>query len=105
MKRLIVLAGILGVLASFSFCASHMPPIPIPGLITIYAQSLPATVHANWTPNAATENVTQYQVTLDTGPAVVALPTVCTATTCITTLTVPSFACTPSPRSMPFSPS
>jgi hypothetical protein len=63
-----------------------------PGSVTLYAQSLPATIHAQWDPPAAADNVTNYTMTLD-GGAPVTVPNVVDQTcTCIrTALTVPAF--------------
>ena len=52
---------------------------------------VPATVHATWTPNAATDNVVQYTVVLDTATPVILLATGCSATVCSQALTVPTF--------------
>jgi hypothetical protein len=52
---------------------------------------VPATVHASWTPNPASDTVTQYSVVLDTAAPVVTLPAVCSATVCSQALTVPTF--------------
>lgn len=41
-----------------------------PARVTLYAQSLPATVHAVWDPPAAAENVTGYTLTVDGGAPV-----------------------------------
>ena len=51
---------------------------------------VPATVHATWNLNPATDNVIQYTVVLDTAAPVVLLATACT-TTCSQALTVPTF--------------
>ena len=54
----------------------------------------PATVHASWTPNPATDNVTQYSLTLDAGTPVVILASACSATLCpaaALAVTVPTF--------------
>ena len=51
---------------------------------------VPATVHATWTPNPSTDNIVQYQVTLDIAAPITVLPTVCT-TICSQILTVPAF--------------
>ena len=59
--------------------------------IVIYAQTLPVTLHAQWTPNPTSENVTAYQLTLDTATPQTIAPTVCTATLCDTPLVVTTF--------------
>lgn len=43
---------------------TRIPVDVTPGLV-LYAQSVPATVTTSWNPNAATENVIQYNVILD----------------------------------------
>jgi hypothetical protein len=59
--------------------------------VVIRAQTVPVTLHARWNPNPPTENVTNYQITLDTAaPQDVAL-TSCTATVCDATFVVPTF--------------
>jgi len=72
------LLALVAVVAAVCATAVIRPPI---GVI-LYAQALPATVHASWTPNVASDAVTQYQVTLDAGPAAIILPAACTATLC-----------------------
>ncbi len=52
---------------------------------------VPATVHATWTPNAAVDNVVQYQLVVDSAAPVITLASVCTATLCSQTLTIPTF--------------
>lgn len=58
MKRLLIAL----VLAGLAACASTL--IRPAGLI-LYAQSLPAAKHAQWTPNPANQNVTNYVVTVN----------------------------------------
>jgi hypothetical protein len=63
-----------------------------PARVTLYAQTLPAVVHAQWDPPAAAENVTGYTMTLDGGAPVNVPNTVDPACTCIRSpLTVPAF--------------
>ena len=57
----------------------------------IFAQTLPASLHAQWTPNPVTENVTAYVLTLDAEMPVTILPVVCTAVLCETTVSVSTF--------------
>ena len=52
---------------------------------------VPATVHATWTPNPATDNVTQYSATVDTGTPIIVPLTACTALLCTQQLTIPTF--------------
>jgi len=67
--------------------ALKRPIVPV-----LYAQTLPATVHAHFTPRPATENVTQYSVVLDGGAPVIAqASTACSATDCSVALSVPTF--------------
>jgi hypothetical protein len=63
-----------------------------PGRVVLYAQNLPAVVHAQWDPPAAAENVTGYTMTLDGGtPIAVANVTDPTCSCVRTPLTVPAF--------------
>lgn len=63
-----------------------------PGAVVVYAQSLPATIHAQWDPPAAADNVTNYTMTLDGGAPVTVPNVVDPSCTCIRTpLTVPAF--------------
>lgn len=63
-----------------------------PGAVVVYAQTLPATVHAQWDPPAATDNVTNYTMTLDGGSPVTVPNVVDQSCSCIRTpLTVPAF--------------
>lgn len=58
MKRLIILASVL-----FSFsCVST-------GMTVLYAQTLPATITASWSPSDPSENVMGYELTLDANSA------------------------------------
>jgi len=52
---------------------------------------VPATVHATWTPNPATDNVIQYTIVLDTAAPIVLLSSACTVALCSQALTVPTF--------------
>jgi hypothetical protein len=91
LPRWLVVVTLGLVLSALSFC-SKVIPIPVPIGVVLYAQALPATVHVLWNPNPASDNVTQYQVQLDTGAVVVVLPTVCTATLCTSpAISVPAF--------------
>ncbi|HEX4841345.1 MAG TPA: hypothetical protein VFV60_04195 [bacterium] len=49
---------------------------------TVDAQTLPITLHVEWTPNPASDAVTGYTFTLDTGAAQAIDPSTCTATIC-----------------------
>jgi hypothetical protein len=64
-------------------------------LALVFGQSpkaqVPATVHATWTPNAATDNVIQYTIILDTAAPVVLPASACTVGLCSQALTVPTF--------------
>lgn len=78
--------GLWIVLALAPFVAGCQSPI-----VTLYAQSLPATLHALWTPNPATDNISQYAVILDGGSPQAQSPSVCTPTLCTGTFTVGSY--------------
>lgn len=57
-------------------------------VITLEAQSLPASVHVAWNPNATSDNVIGYVVLLDgANPQVVGL-SACSATTCVAAVSV-----------------
>lgn len=63
-----------------------------PGSVTLYAQTLPATIHAQWDQAPASENVINYTMTLDGGAPVTVPNTVDPSCTCIrTALVVPAF--------------
>jgi hypothetical protein len=63
MKRLTLVLGILAIVWA---CASLLPKPPtLPGVITLYAQSLPKTMTVAWDANPVTDNVTNYVVRLD----------------------------------------
>lgn len=62
-----------------------------PASTTLYAQSLPANLKATWTPNPASQNVTQYKLTLDGGTPQVAPLTSCTPTLCTAGFVVPTY--------------
>ena len=58
----------------------------------ILQAQVPATVHALWTPNPASDNVVQYLLTVDVAAPVVVLSSTCSATQCgPTLLTVGAF--------------
>lgn len=59
--------------------------------IVLYAQTLPSVKHATWIPNPASQNVTQYVVTLDSGTPTTVLASSCTATLCTGTIAIPAF--------------
>lgn len=69
-------------------------PVPVPnGTVTLYAQSVPTSLHVQWQPNPSTDNVTGYTVTVDgaTLPSVIS-PTVDQSCGCIqTAFSVSSF--------------
>lgn len=81
MRRLILTALILLALA----CATLIHPTPV---IQVYAASLPATLHATWTPNPAADNVVDYILTVDGVAQAPTLPAACTATLCTTAFSV-----------------
>lgn len=87
MKKKISLAALAAALA-LAACAMFTGP----GRVVLYAQSLPATVHAQWDPPAPGENVTGYQMTLDNGTPIAVANTVDPSCSCIRSpLTVPAF--------------
>lgn len=87
MKKQIGLASVAAALV-LAACAIFTGP----GRVVLYAQSLPATVHAQWDPPAAAENVTGYTMTLDGGAPIAVANTIDPSCTCIRTpLTVPAF--------------
>lgn len=55
---------------------------------TLEAQTLPLAAHVIWSPNAATEAVTSYRVTLDGGTPVVVPASACTPTDCSVAVTI-----------------
>jgi hypothetical protein len=61
-----------------------------PGL-TLYAQSVPVTVHPQWSQNPSIENIVSYVVTLDGGSPVSVLASACSATLCTAAVSVPAF--------------
>mgnify|MGYP003394913302 CR=1 FL=1 len=52
--------------------------------VTLYAQTLPTTLGANWNPNPASEAVIKYTLTVDGGTPIIILPSSCTPTVCTT---------------------
>ena len=78
MTRLLALLAVLALAA----CASV-------GLV-LYAQTLPRPATVTWNPNAAADNVVDYQVTLDAGAPLTVLATACTATTCTQAISLPT---------------
>lgn len=85
MKRITLAAAAALLLAA---CALFTGP----GRVTLYAQSLPAVIHAQWDPPAAADNVTNYTMTLDGGAPVTVPNVIDQSCTCIRTpLTVPAF--------------
>lgn len=61
MKRLLIALVVIVVLA----CAAKFVPLPTPGVVTVYAQTLPVAKTLAWDANAAADAVTHYTVTLD----------------------------------------
>lgn len=57
----------------------------------LYAQSLPTTKHAVWTPNPATQNVTQYVVTVDGVTLAPIAASACSATQCSAAIALAAF--------------
>jgi hypothetical protein len=84
-KRLAILAMLFGV-----FTAGRSCTLPN-GSVVVFAQSLPATINVSINPNAASENVVDYQFSLDGGAPVTVLASACTATACSTSFSVSTF--------------
>jgi hypothetical protein len=57
----------------------------------VYAQTLPVTVHPQWSPNPVGENVVQYVVTLDGANPVTVLASACSPTLCTAAVVVNAF--------------
>ena len=63
-----------------------------PGVLVLEAQSVPVVLRVQWDPNAATENVSQYRVTLDGGAPITVGPVVDPACACVQSpITVATF--------------
>lgn len=58
--------------------------------VKLFAQSFPTTVHAQFTPSPASENVTGYRIVLNGAAPFIAPPSVCSATVCSVVLNIPS---------------
>jgi hypothetical protein len=80
---------IVGAVVALTACAIFTRPGG--GGVVLYAQTLPAGLHAIWDRNPAADNVTDYQFTLDGGSPITVPLSVCTATTCTFAFTVPAF--------------
>lgn len=78
MTRLLALLAVLALAA----CASV-------GLV-LYAQTLPRPATVTWNPNAAADNVVDYQVTLDAGAPLTLPAASCTATACSQAISIPT---------------
>lgn len=78
MRRLLCnLVAFIGLVVLMT-CSRVIPtPLPLPGVIVLFAQSVPASVVAFWTPSPAAENVIGYTVALDGSPAVSVPTSVC----------------------------
>lgn len=73
MRNLVLLGGLILIAISAAGCQ--------PSLV-LEAQSLPTTLHAVWTPNPASDGVTRYSLTVDTGTAQNVPLTACDASRC-----------------------
>lgn len=82
MSTRILNAWVLLVVVGLAACAT--------GGIQLFAQTLPVTDHATWTPNAASDNVTNYIVTVDTVPQNFAA-SACSPTLCSAPISIPAF--------------
>ena len=60
-------------------------------MVRLYAQILPRAATATWNPNPATDNVIDYQLTLDAGTPLTLLATACSATTCSQAISLTAF--------------
>lgn len=58
----------------------------------IWCQTLSITLHAQWSPNPAADNVIQYKVVVDGGTPVIVPASTCGPTLCSVAFTVTSFA-------------
>jgi len=74
---------------AFLGLASCTTMAPMTGIV-LFAQSLPVTDHVVWTPNVASDNVTNYVVTVDTVPQNFA-PASCTVAQCSCPITIATF--------------
>ena len=84
-------AALLAVLAILAGCmiATHTTPGAGP---VLYAQTVPATVKAQWDPNPTTDTITEYRVTVDGGAPISVAPVTVAACSCVQTiLTIPTF--------------
>ncbi len=73
---------LLGVLA----CATMVPTppsVPLPGVVTIEAQTLPYTIKLAWDNNPAADNITNYNLIVD-GVTTSISTTLCSNTGCFT---------------------
>ena len=87
MKKLLIAVVILLLIA----CATFWPTlVPIPGTVTIIAQSLPITRTLAWDANATSDMVTNYVVRQDS--VIIGSPTGTTQPITITTLGTHTFA-------------
>ena len=87
MKRQISLAVIAAAVV-LAACAIFNGP----ARVELYAQAVPATLKARWDPNPATDNVTEYRITLNGGAPIVVAPTLNAACSCIQQeITIPAF--------------
>ena len=59
--------------------------------LVLYAQALPYTVTVTWTPNAAADNVVNYQVQLDAGAPATVVASSCTPTACMASVPIPAY--------------
>lgn len=84
MKRLVVLLLVFAAVTAGRSCT-------IGGMTVLFAQTVPTTATVSWDPRPASENVVDYQVSLDGGAPVTVLPTSCTATVCSGSVSIASF--------------
>ena len=84
MRRVIAALLALGIVATGGTVLRR------PRIQVLYAQ-VPATLHAKWDPNPATDNVVDYQLTIDAAAPVTVPLTACSATVCDTTFVITAY--------------
>lgn len=97
MKRS-VLWTVVALAFFFGAVCSKIPINGVPAIgVVLYAQSVPTTATVFWNPNAATENIVSYQLTIDGGTPITVLPTACTGTPvqCVASVSYATFGAHP----------
>jgi hypothetical protein len=81
MKRPFLIGRLVAVLLVLAGCIVGLhPTTPV---AIVYAQSVPAVVHAQWAPNPASDNVTSYVVVVDSDAPITVAPTVDATCACV----------------------